>query len=150
MANQQINYRSELVKMLRHLRKIKPVYYELKRPNYRATYKCSNGMDAEAMYLREYNTVGELKEFLADIPDDVFLDISTEVDYGDSGDTILRFTYNKFWDDQTYYHSIKKHYISELAKEKAKYIPVPTEEEYHEMLAKIKRYNDAKVNYVSC
>lgn len=150
MASQQINYRNELVKMLKYLRKIKPMYYELKRPSYRAMYLCSNGMDAEAMYLREHNTAGELKKFLADIPDDVFLDISTESDYDDIGDTILRFTYNKSWDDQTYYHSIKKHYLAELAKEKAKDIPVPSEEEYHEMLAKIKRYADAKVNYVSC
>lgn len=146
-----IDYRKELVKMLRYLRKIKPMYCELKRPSYRAMYLCSNGMDAEAMYLREHNTAGELKKFLTDIPDDVFLDIGSDGEYGNySDDVILRFTYNKLWDDQTYYHSIKKHYLAELAKEKAKDIPIPTEEEYHEMLAKIKRYADAKVNYVSC
>lgn len=145
-----INYRSELVKMLKYLRKIKSNYYYLKRLTYKTVYPCSNGQDAEAIYLRCSLTVGELKKFLNDIPDDLTVDAYPESDYDDAGDVILRFEYERKYDDEQYYRQLLPWYNAEKAKEKAKDIPIPTEEEYHEMLAKIKRYADAKVNYVSC
>ncbi len=147
MANQQINYRSELVKMLKYLRKIKPRYYELKRRTFKSTYLCSNGQDAEAIYLSDDLTVTELKDFIKDIPDHLTLDAFKEEDHDD---VVLMFKYVCKQDDPGYYRTIKQWYDYELAKEKVKDIPIPTEEEYHEMLAKIKRYADAKVNYVSC
>lgn len=137
--------------MLKYLRKIKPRYLELKRRTFKSTYLCSNGQDAEAIYLSDRLTVGELKRFLKDIPDDLTIDSFEDIDYDDcAGDIILRFEYDRKQDDQQYYCTLKPWYESELAKEKAKILPVPTEEEYHEMLAKIKRYNDAKSNFGSC
>ena len=142
----KVDYRAELAKMLKYLRKANSKHYcGLNRPSYRATYTCSNGQDAEAMYLREDTTVGELKKFLSSIPDDLFLDAELETDYDNAGDIILKFTYNKSWDDRAWYVNLKKHYDYELAKEKTKDIPIPTEEEYHEMLAKIQRYADANI-----
>jgi hypothetical protein len=152
MANQQINYRNELVKMLKYLRKIKPRYfYHLNRLTYKTVYPCSNGQDVEAIYLRDSITVGELKKFLKDIPDDLTVDAFEDRDYdGESNGVLLRFEYEQKYSDEQYYRQLLPWYNAEKAKEKAKDIPIPTEEEYHEMLAKIKRYADAKVNYVSC
>lgn len=108
--------RDEIAMMLKALRKANYENFDLVRQKFHIAYKCSNNQDALAWNIYEQAvTVKELTAFLDEVPDDLFVRLEHDYEYGG---TTISFTSEEKETDEYWHTKLTRFYNQLLYKKK--------------------------------